>query len=180
MPIWRRVFYDCAQVCGWAPDTRDLLTTFVEETVSQVQHRVSRVMGDHAGASFLAAFGTSTDQGCWGAARMLSATSSPSSGWVTALPGALSTRLRDADFVLAGRHLLGLGMVTTTTQPCPCITTDAGHSMEDHVMAYKQTAGMAILRHNIRASARRRAIGGARCATSAEPRETNLLARFSI
>ena len=71
---------------------RNIPATFVEETLSQVQHRVSRVVGDREGASYLAAFDTSTDQGQRGAARMLSAASGPSSGWVTALPGAPSTR----------------------------------------------------------------------------------------
>ena len=94
LEAWRRVFNNCAEVCGWAPDNRNLLDAFVEETLSQVQHRVSRMVGDCAGASILAAFDTSTDQGLQGTARMLSAASGPSSGWVTALPSASSTRLR--------------------------------------------------------------------------------------
>ena len=150
LEVWRRVFDDCADICGWGPDTRNLPATFVEETLSQVQHRVSCVVGDREGASFLAAFDTSTDQGQRGAACMLNtasgvlqrsgvtvaglgkqnqcrqrdrgsqerAASGPSPGWVTALPSAPSTRLRGADFVLAGRHLLGLGTATTVaTQP---------------------------------------------------------------
>ena len=155
LEVWRRVFDDCVDDSGWGPDMRNLPATFVEETLSQVQHRVSRVVGDREGASFLAAFDTSIDEGRRGAARMLSAASGPSSGWVTALPGAPSTRLSEADFVLAGRHLLGLGTATTiATQPCPCGARDAEHS--DHAMACKQTAGMATLRHNIWASAWRR------------------------
>ena len=175
LEVWRRVFDDCADDCGWGPDMRNLPDSFVEETLSQVQHRVSRVVGDREGASFLAAFDTSTDQGQRGAARMLSAASGPSAGWVTALPGAPSTRLSDADFVLAGRHLFGLGTATTiATQPCPCGARDAEHS--DHAMACKQTAGMATLRHDIWASAWRRAIRRAGCATSAEPSYSRLLA----
>ena len=66
---------------------------------------------------------------------------------MTALLGALSTRFSNADFVLAGRHLLGLGMATTiATQPCPRGATDDEHS--DHAMACKQTAVMATLRHD--------------------------------
>ena len=148
LEVWRRVFDDCADDCGWGPDMRNLPATFVEETLSQVQHRVSRMVGDRKGASFLAAFDTSTDQGRRGAARMLSAASGPSSGWATALPGAPSTRLSDAEFVLTGRHLLGPGTATTiATQPCPCGAIDAEHS--DHAMACKQTARMATLRHDI-------------------------------
>ena len=34
LEIWRRVFDDCADDCGWGPDMRNLLATFVEETVT--------------------------------------------------------------------------------------------------------------------------------------------------
>ena len=79
---------------------------------------------------------------------MLSVASGPSSGWITALPGAPSTRLSDGDFVLAGRHLFGLGVATTVvTQPCQCGVTDAEHY--DHAMVCKLTAGMSTLRHDI-------------------------------
>ena len=67
----------------------------VKHTLSQVQHGVSRVVGDREGASFLAAFDTSPDQGRRGATRTLNAVSGPSSGWVTALPSAPSTRLKE-------------------------------------------------------------------------------------
>ena len=79
LEFWLWVFDDCAGVCGLAPDTR-LPATFVEENLNQVQHLVSRVVGDCAGASFLAAYNTSTNQGRRGAARMLIAASRPSSG----------------------------------------------------------------------------------------------------
>ena len=107
---------------------------------------------------------------------MLSAASGPSSGWVPALPGAQSILLSDGDFVLAGRHLLGLGVDTTiATQPCHCSATDAEHL--DHTMACKLTAGMATLRYDIWASDWRRAIRHAGCGTtSAEPSFSNLLA----
>ena len=106
---------------------------------------------------------------------MFSAASGPSSGCVTALASAPSTHISDADFVLAGRHLLGLGTASTiATQPCPCGVIDAEHS--GHAMACKQTAGMATSRHDIWTSAWRRAIRRAGCATSAEPSYSNLLA----
>jgi hypothetical protein len=175
LAVWQRVYDETSDTCGWTADTRDLPASFVEETLPLVQHRVSRVVGDRAGASFLAKFDTSTDQGRRGAARMLSVASGPSSGWITALPGAPSTRLSDGDFVLAGRHLFGLGVATTVAaQPCQCGVTDAEHC--DHAMVCKLTAGMATLRHDIWASAWRRAIRRAGCATSAEPSYSNLVA----
>ena len=118
-----------------------LPATFLEEALPQVQHCMSCLVGRRAGAYFLAAFDTSADRGRRGAACMLSAASSPSAGWVTALLGALSTRLSNCDFVLASRFLLGLGMATTiATQPCPCSATDAEHL--DHAMACKVIAGI--------------------------------------
>ena len=92
LEVWGQVFDDCAEVCGWAPDTRNLAADVVEETLSMVQHRVSRVVGDRAGASCLAAFDTSTDQGHQRATCMFSAASSRFYRWVIALPGAPSMR----------------------------------------------------------------------------------------
>ena len=63
LEVWRSVFDDCADDCGWGPGMRNLPATFVEETLSQVQHRVSRVVGDREGAAYLVAFDTTTDQG---------------------------------------------------------------------------------------------------------------------
>ena len=106
------------------------------------------MVGDCAGAYFLAAFDTSTDHGYRNATHMLRAESGPSSGWVTALPGAPSTLLSDGDFVLAGRHLLGIGMATTiATQPRQWGVTEAEHL--GHAMVCKLTAAMAKLRHDI-------------------------------
>ena len=106
---------------------------------------------DRAGASFLAAFDTSTDQGRLDAARMLSAASGPSSGWVTALPGATSTRLGDGDAVFAGSHRLSLGVATSiVTQHILCGVTDDVNL--NHAMVRKPTARMATLRHNVWAS----------------------------
>ena len=33
LDVWQRVFDACAEVCVWAPDTRNLPATFVEETL---------------------------------------------------------------------------------------------------------------------------------------------------
>ena len=60
------------------------------------------MVGDRAGASFLAALDTATNQGRQGAARMLSVASGPSLGWVTALPGAPSKRFSNSAFILVG------------------------------------------------------------------------------
>ena len=92
LEVWGQVFDDCAEVRGWAPDTRNLAATVVEETLSIVQHRVSRVVGDRAGASFLAAFDTSTHQGRQRATCMSSTASGRFSGWGISLPGAPSMR----------------------------------------------------------------------------------------
>ena len=106
---------------------------------------------------------------------MMSASSGLSSGWVTALPSDPSTRLSNDDFVLASRYLLSLGVATTiATQPCHCGATDAEDL--DQAMVCKLTARMATLRHDIWASAWRRAIRRAGYRTSAEPSCSDLLA----
>ena len=140
LELWRRVF------SGWARDTRNPLATFVEETLPQVQQHVSHVVADRAAASFLAAFDT------WIKASVLPyACCVPQA---VLLPGAPSTCLSKGDFVLAGRHLLGLGvylfttaphpqgLVATTiaTQPCHCGVTNAKHL--DDGMACNPAAGM--------------------------------------
>ena len=51
----------------------------IKETLFQLQHRVSHLVGDLSGASFLAAFDTTADYGRQDAARMLSAASCPPS-----------------------------------------------------------------------------------------------------
>ena len=107
---------------------------------------------------------------------MLSAASGPSSGWVTALSSAPCKCLGDGPFVLAGKHLFGLGLATTvSTQPCQCRVTGAEHS--DHERVKKLTAGMATLRYGIWVSAWRRAFPCAGCATSTKQRYSNLLAQ---
>ena len=56
------------------------------------------------------------------------------------------------DFILAGRHLLGLGVASAiATQPCQCSGIDAERL--DHEMACKLIARMKTFRHDIWASA---------------------------
>ena len=92
----------------------------------KAQHRTSRMVGDRAGSPFLTTFGTLTGQGRWGAGRTLTAVNGDSSGCVTALAGALFTRLRARDFVLAGRHLLSLSAATTISTRL-CAVRRTGH-----------------------------------------------------
>ena len=89
---------------------------------------MARVVGEHAGGSFIAAFGTLTGQGRRNTARMLGAARAPSTGHVTALSGTPSKCFSDGDFVLASRLRLGLGVATAIApQPCQCGVTDAEH-----------------------------------------------------
>ena len=44
LEVRRRVFDDYADVGGWAPNTRDLPTTFVEEIESQSKSNIARFM----------------------------------------------------------------------------------------------------------------------------------------
>ena len=149
LAVWRQVFVDCAKICGWAPDTRNLPVKIGKETLSQVQHHVSHVMGDRAGTSFLTAFDISSDRSRQGAAHMLYASSDPSSRWVIGLSSAPSTCLSSGDFVLTGRHL---GVATKNAkQPCQCGVTDAKHL--NHAIVYKITSRMAMLCHDVWASA---------------------------
>ncbi len=149
---------------------------FVRETLPGVQGAVSRVLGDRAGAAFLASFPTTSTStsasGLLGAARIRSASSGLSSAWITALPGA-TTSLSDADFVAAGRHLLGLGVPTAVAMP-PCSCGGGQPASPDHAMVCRQLAGVSTLRHDQWASAWRRVIRRAGCATSAEPAYSGL------
>lgn len=174
--VWQRVFDAAAEACGWEQSARDLSVALAEGILPGVQSAVSRVVGDREGEAFRASCDLTSDAGSRDAARLLSAAAGPASAWLTALPGASTTRLCDADFVSAGRHLLGLGVpVRVSAPPCLCGAGDAGRP--DHAMVCKQTAGMATLRHDIWASAWRRAIRRAGCATSAEPAYSSLIAR---
>jgi hypothetical protein len=140
----------------------------VRDVLPGVQRAVSRKVGDLAGEAHLSGCDVATPAGERDAARLRSAASGPAGAWLTALPGASTTRLGDAAFVSAGQHLLGLGPQTAVAvAPCQCRAGGAAHA--DHAMVCTTTKGMATLRHDIWASAWRRAIRKAGCASSAEP-----------
>jgi hypothetical protein len=178
LAAWHRVFADAGEECGWGPLTRDLPSDFVTETLPSVQSSVSRCVGDRDGAVFFASFDADTEEGRRGKARMLSVANGPALAWATAVPGASTTRLSNEHFIIAGRHTLGLGVpLQVEVHPCLCGTGNAGRP--DHAMACTQTRGTATLRHDLLASAWRRAIRRAGCATSAEPAYSSLAARHS-
>ena len=171
---WHGVFDDAAADCGWAPTLRDPSAASVRETLPTVQQAVSRVVGDRAGAALLASFDISTAAGERGAARLRSAASGPAGAWLTALPGAPTTRLGDAAFTHAGQHLLGLGpQAAVAVAPCQCGAGSAAHA--DHAMVCSLTKGMAVLRHDMWVSTWRHIIRKSGCATSAEPAYSGLL-----
>ena len=168
LATWHRVYDAVAAECEWDPSARDLPPEFVRDTLPHVQQIVSRLLGDRAGAAFLAGCDVSTDAGRHAAARMRSAASGPASAWITALPGSPATRLTDGHFLLAGRHLLGLGM-STQLQPPPCHCGAASSHAPDHAMACKYNAGAKMMRHNTLTPVWRRIAQYAGCTTSLEP-----------
>jgi hypothetical protein len=174
--VWRRVFDAMAADLEWAPPLRDLPEDTLRELLPGVQSVVSRRVGDLAGAAFLAQFELAQADGLRGAARMRSVASGPSTAWLTALPCAATTTLSDPAFISAGRHMLGLGPPTgVEVPPCPCGAEGAGQP--DHAMVCKLTCGKITLRHDIWASAWRRIIRKAGCATSAEPVYSGITSR---
>jgi hypothetical protein len=175
LQAWQRVFDGAAGECEWEQSARDLPTEFVDVVLPRVQKAVSRVVGDRAGAALLDDCDTNTVEGQRAAARLRSASTGPSSGWLTALPMTPALRLTNAEFVMAGRHLLGLGVPSPVdVPPCNCTAGDA--TTQDHALSCKHNAGQATVRHDIWASAWRHAIRRAGCATSAEPLYSSLAA----
>jgi hypothetical protein len=148
----------------------------IRDVLPGVQSAVSRKVGDLAGEALLQSFDVTTPAGERGAARMRSAASGPAGAWLTALPGAPTTRLGDAAFVFAGQHLLGLGPQTAVAAP-PCLCGAEGAANPDHAMVCALVKGMASLRHDLWASAWRRVIRKAGCASSAEPAYSGLRPR---
>ena len=63
LAVWQRANDETTNTCDWTAHNRDLPAALVEETLPHVQRRASRVVDNCAGASFLAKFETSTDQG---------------------------------------------------------------------------------------------------------------------
>ena len=148
---------DAAAKCGWTQEARDLPAVFVRDVLHGLQNAVNHLVWDRAGAAFLASFDANTHEGRRGVARMLSVATGPSMAWVTAFPGAATTQLGNADFVIAGRHLLGLGLPTHVPLP-PCLCGAGDASSMDHAMVCKLQAKMAALRHDHWASAWHHAI----------------------
>ena len=173
LAAWHRVFDNVADACEWDPPARELPAAFVRDALPHVQSCVSRIIGDRAGAAFLASCDTSTDAGRQSAARMRSAANGPASAWITALPGTPTTRMANAPFLLAGRHLLGMGP-SAQLQPPPCHCSAGGSRAPDHAMSCKHNAGVITMRHNTWTSVWRRIIRRAGCATSMEPSYSHL------
>jgi hypothetical protein len=167
LETWQRVFDAVGSDCEWEQDARDLPEEFVRDTLPRAQHVVGRIVGNRAGAAFLAACDTTTDAGRHDAARMRSAANGPASAWITALPGP-NTSLTDADMVMAGRHLLGLGVPSRVPVPM-CTCGESRAAAADHAMACRMNAGWATLRHNLIVSTVRRALSAVGHANSAEP-----------
>ena len=158
----------------WGPGARDLSSQFVADDLPFMQTTISRLVGDRAGAAFLAECDVETAEGEREAARIRSAANGPASAWITAVPAAFTTRLPDADFVMAGRHLLGLGVPTSIAlRPCECGSPDS--LLPDHAPACKCNAKHNTMRHNLKTSVWRRAMQDAGCATSLEPMYNSLV-----
>lgn len=172
---WQRVYDDAAGECEWEESARNLPADFVLEALPGVQKAVSKVVGDRAGADMLEACDTNTVEGQRDAARLRSASTGTSSGWLTALPVWSALRLTNAEFRMAARHRLGLGVPSLIDVP-PCTCSAGDSTTPDHALSCKHNAGKAIVRHDIWASAWRHAIRRAGCASSAEPLYSSLAA----
>jgi hypothetical protein len=164
---WQRLFDDHSGDCGWQASARALSDTTVRHVLPVVQRDVARCTADRRAHALL----TSCDVSCAGgrrdAARLRSAAAGPASAWLMATPGP-TTRLGDNTFVVCGRHRLGLG-APTTVSPRPCLCGAGNASAPDHAMVCKSVAKMTQMRHDIVASAVRRVVCRASCASSLEP-----------
>ena len=147
LETWQRVFDDVAGECEWEESARDLPAEFVLAALPRVQKAVSRVVGDRAGAALLDACDTNTVEGQRDAARLRSASTGPSSAWLTALPLRPALRLTDAEIRRAARHRLGLGVPSLIGVP-PCNCTAGDSTTPDHALSCKHNAGKAIVRHD--------------------------------
>lgn len=173
LTAWQAVWDLAAGDCEWDVRARDLPPDFVLETLPSVQSVVSRLVGDRAGAAFLASFDPSTPHGRRAAARIHSVANGPASAWLTALPVTPTMRLGNDDFAMAGRHRLGLGVPAPVDMP-PCRCTSGDSSTPDHAMSCNKLAGEATMRHNMLTSVWRDALSRAGCATSVEPRYSSI------
>lgn len=170
---WERVWDGVGDVGNWGDAARALPPEFVKTQLSHVQGVVRRAVGDRAGAAFLASCDLATPAGRKDAARVRSAASGPGSAWLAATRSSADTTLSNAEFVSGGHHRLGLGPRLDVPLPtCGCGAGDP--SAPDHGMSCNLAAGLRTLRHNFTASAWRRSITAAGCATSVEPPYTRL------
>ncbi|MES2940453.1 MAG: reverse transcriptase domain-containing protein, partial [Pseudomonadota bacterium] len=159
----------------WGPGAVELPDQFVLDTLPLVQTTVSRLVGDSAGAAFLASCDVSTVGGQRDASRLRSAASGHSSAWVSASLAPTTTRLADHAFVMSGRHMLGLGVPSSVGLP-PCECGSADSTQPDHALACRCNAGRLTLRHNYLTSVLARIANRAGCAVSKEPCYNHLTA----
>ena len=183
LEVWQRVFDDCAVFYGWAPKTRNLLQLSWNKPYpkSNIVCHVWSEIAQEPPFLLLSTHHQSRPAGCHTHVDRCM----PFFLEVGDSSGAPSTRLSNGGFVLASRHLLGLGVAATiATQPYHCGVTNAEHL--DHAIACKltnkpkyrgiTTAGMATVCQDIWASAWHRAILRTGFASSAELSYSKFLA----
>ena len=168
LATWRAVFDDVSVACGWDAGARDLPEPFVRDVLPGTQGVVARAVADREGAKFLESFDQATDVGRRHAARVRSAACGPAAAWLLAAPCSPTLRLSNEDFVAAGRHRLGLGLGARASRP-PCLCGAGSATAFDHAMVCDTGKRWWHFRHNLIASAFRRVIRRAGCASSAEP-----------
>ena len=164
---WQRVHDALAVDCQWPAGSRGMSAATITGVLPTVQRDAARCIADRDGKALLSTFDLRTEVGKKAAARVRSAAGAPASAWLASTPGP-TTRLGDATYVVCGRHRLGLGLPTAVPlRPCPCGAGNA--ASPDHAMVCKSVAKMTQLRHDIVASAVRRVVCRAGCASSMEP-----------
>ena len=164
---WQRVFDDCATDCGWPQAARGMGAGTVRQVLPLVQRDVARCVADRQGTAMLAGCDLNQADGKRAAARLRSAAGAPATAWLMSTPG-VTTRLGDNTFVNVGRHRLGLG-VHSSVAPPPCLCGAGCAATPDHAMVCKKCAKPTQMRHDLVASAVRRVVCRASCASSMEP-----------
>jgi hypothetical protein len=165
--IWQRVFDDYHGDCGWPEAARALSAATVRQVLPVVQRDVARCTAARKAQALLSSCDLDLASGRREAARLRSAANGPASAWLLATPGP-TTRLGDNTFIACGRHRLGLG-APSTVSPRPCLCGAGDAATPDHAMVCKSVAKMTQMRHDIVASAVRRVVCRAGCASSMEP-----------
>lgn len=164
---WQHVYDEVSAGCSWPPGARAMSPDTIQHVLPAVQRDAARCVADRNAKALLSSFDLGVGEGKCAAARVRSAASATASAWLMATPGA-TTRLGDNTFVVCGRHRLGLGPPTSVnSRPCPCGAGNA--ASPDHAMVCKNVAKMTQLRHDLVASAVRRVVCRASCASSMEP-----------